>query len=76
MRICVLGAGALGCAIGGVLTEAGADVWLLNRSPAHVAALREHGLRLRDERGERCVAVQAATSAAEIGPVDLVIVLV
>jgi 2-dehydropantoate 2-reductase len=76
MKICVLGAGALGCAIGGVLTEAGADVWLLNRSPAHVAALREHGLRLRDERGERCVAVQAATSAAEIGPVDLVIVLV
>ena len=76
MKICVLGAGALGCAIGGVLSEGGSDVWLINRSQAHVAAMREHGLRLRDANGERVARVQAATNCEGIGPADLVIVLV
>ncbi len=80
MKICILGAGALGCAIGAALTEGGADVWLVNRSPAQVAAMNANGLRLRDERGERCVPVQAALTCdavyAATGTVDVVIVLV
>ncbi len=47
MKIAVLGAGALGCAIGGSLAEAGNDVVLINRNPAHVDAIRAHGLRMR-----------------------------
>ena len=76
MRICVLGAGALGCAIGAALAEGGADVWLLNRSKAHVDAMNASGLTLVTPAGERRVRVQAATDAAAIGPVDIVIVLV
>jgi 2-dehydropantoate 2-reductase len=76
MKVCVLGAGALGCAIGGVLAEAGAEVWLLNRSAAHVAAMNQNGLTLRDGGVDRVVPVQAATSASAIGHADLVIVLV
>ena len=76
VKICVLGAGALGCAIGGVLSEGGSDVWLISRSQAHVQAMREHGLRLRDASGERVAQVQAATNGEGIGPADLVIVLV
>ncbi len=76
MKICILGAGALGCAIGGALTEAGADVWLINRTAAHVDAMNTHGLTLVTPQGERQVKVQAATRCAGIGPVDLVIVLV
>lgn len=80
MRICVLGAGALGCVIGGVLTEAGHAVWLVNRSPVQVDALHRDGLRLRDDGVDRVVRVHAATHcdavAAAGGPVDLVIVLV
>ena len=76
MRICVLGAGALGCAIGAALAEGGADVWLLNRSKAHVDAMNALGLTLVTPAGERRVRVQAATDAAAIGPVDIVIVLV
>lgn len=76
MKICILGAGALGCAIGAALAESGVDLWLLNRSPAHVAAMLAHGLIVQDQRGERAVRVQAATQAADIGPVDLVVVLV
>ena len=76
MKICVLGAGALGCAIGAALGEAGSEVWLVNRSKDHVAAMKAHGLTLVTPQGERQVAVHAATSCAEVGKVDLVIVLV
>jgi len=76
MRICVLGAGALGCAIGAALGEAGSEVWLVNRSQAHVAAMQADGLTLVTPQGERRVAVNATTRCAEVGVVDLVIVLV
>ncbi len=76
MKICILGAGSLGCAIGGLLTEAGNDVWLVNRNDNQVQALRERGLVLREGGVDRTVAVQAATTAAPVGVADLVIVLV
>lgn len=76
MKICILGAGALGCALGAALSEAGADVRLLNRSPAQVAAMNADGLAIVTPDGERRVAVRAATRALDIGPVDLVVVLV
>jgi 2-dehydropantoate 2-reductase len=76
LKICILGAGALGCAIGAALSEAGHETWLLNRNAAHVDAIAGHGLKVLDERGERTVKIHASTSAEAIGPVDLVIVLV
>jgi 2-dehydropantoate 2-reductase len=76
MKICVLGAGALGCAIGAALGEGGSEVWLVNRSEEHVAAMQREGLTLVTPQGERRVAVHAATTCAEVGAVDLVIVLV
>lgn len=76
MKISVLGAGALGSAIGGTLQEAGAQVTLINRSPAFVAAVRRDGLILRDGGVDRRVAIAAATSCADLAPADLVIVLV
>ena len=76
MNICVLGAGALGCAIGGVLAEAGCGVTLVTRNAAHVVAIQQHGLRLVGEGQERSVAVSAATDCAGLRPMDLVIVLV
>ena len=76
LKICVLGAGALGCAIGAALSEGGSDVWLLNRSKAHVDAMKAGGLTVVTAGRERRVPVQAATEAGSVGPVDLVIVLV
>lgn len=76
MKICVLGAGSLGCAIGGVLTEAENEVWLINRNTEHVAAMNSRGLILHEKGTDRTVKVRAATSAAEVPVVDLVIVLV
>lgn len=76
MKVCILGAGALGCAIGGALAEAGSDVWLINRSKAHVDAINDHGLRVRDGQAERRIAVRAATDGHGVGPADLMVVLV
>lgn len=76
MKICVLGAGSLGCAIGGMLAEAGEDVWLINRSQVHVEAIRRDGLKMRDNDVNRFVRVNAATDCSGVGIVDLVIVLV
>ncbi|NQW81017.1 MAG: NAD(P)-binding domain-containing protein, partial [Polaromonas sp.] len=80
MKICVLGAGALGCAMGGVLTEAGHEVWLINRHATHVEAMAQRGLVLRTDGVDRTVLVRAAISAAGVdsasGPADLLIVLV
>ena len=76
MKICILGAGALGCALGGVLTEAGNDVWLINRNAAQVEAMNTRGLLLRDAGVDRTVRVQAANMAEDAGVVDLVVVLV
>jgi len=76
MKIAFLGAGALGCAIGSALTEGGHETWLVDRFAAHVEAMSRDGLQVDDERGTRRVKVRATMNPAEVGTVDLVIVLV
>lgn len=80
MKICMLGAGALGCAIGGALTEAGHEVWLVNRNLDQVNAMRRSGLIRRVNGVDSSLAVRAAPDCSEIaassGALDLVIVLV
>jgi 2-dehydropantoate 2-reductase len=72
----MVGAGALGSTIGGVLAEGGSDVWLIDSFQPHVDAITQTGLRLREGEDERIVRVNARTQAEGIGPADLVIVLV
>jgi 2-dehydropantoate 2-reductase len=76
LKIAILGAGALGCAIGATLTEGGHETWLIDRSTAHVEAMRMHGLRVDDTHGSRQVAVRATTQPDEVGAAEVVIVLV
>jgi 2-dehydropantoate 2-reductase len=77
MNIHVLGAGALGCAIGGTLAAAGSQVTLIARSHEHVDAVNTRGLTLRDAGGnQRVVQVAAAADTRGLSPADLVIVLV
>jgi 2-dehydropantoate 2-reductase len=76
MKVCVVGAGALGSTIGGTLAAGGCEVWLIDSYQAHVDAINQSGLRMQVEGQERTVKVGAATGADGIGPADLVIVLV
>jgi 2-dehydropantoate 2-reductase len=76
MKICMLGAGALGSAIGGTLATGGSDVTLVDVYQAHVDAVSAKGLRMQIEGTERTVQVRASTDCRGLGAVDLVIVLV
>ncbi|MEU7324745.1 2-dehydropantoate 2-reductase [Streptomyces griseoviridis] len=71
MRVAVLGAGAIGAYVGAALHRAGADVHLIARGP-HLAAMRQHGVRVLSPRGDHTAAVHATDDPAEIGPVDYV----
>ena len=58
-RIGVLGAGAIGSVVGGMLTRAGHDVTLIDQWPEHVEAMRARGLRLSGTIGDFVVPVKA-----------------
>jgi 2-dehydropantoate 2-reductase len=76
LKVGIIGAGALGSAIGGTLAEAGHEVLLVNRNRTHVETVNRDGLMMRAESNDRLVPVRAALPAEAGGPVDLVIVLV
>jgi 2-dehydropantoate 2-reductase len=76
MKLMVLGAGSLGSALGGVLAEAGHEVWLITRNTQHVQAIQSQGLRLREAGVDRTVKLHASTQAQDAGVVDGLIVLV
>ena len=59
MRIGIIGAGAIGCVVGGMLTRAGHDVTLIDQWPEHVETLKRKGLRLSGTTGEHTIPVQA-----------------
>jgi len=58
-RIAILGAGAIGSVVGGLLTRAGLDVTLIDQWPEHVEAMRARGLRLSGTIGDFVVPVRA-----------------
>jgi 2-dehydropantoate 2-reductase len=57
-RIAILGAGANGASVGADLTRAGEDVVLIEQWPAHVAAMRAHGVRINTPADSSVVRVR------------------
>ncbi|MGB2209441.1 MAG: 2-dehydropantoate 2-reductase N-terminal domain-containing protein, partial [Candidatus Puniceispirillaceae bacterium] len=49
--VMILGAGSVGCVIGGYLASTGASVLLVNRRADTMVAVAEKGLRLETEAG-------------------------
>lgn len=72
-RICVFGAGAIGSHLATRAALGGADVAVVARGP-HLDAMRENGITLHSHDGVRTVRVQACATAAEVGPVDAVLI--
>jgi 2-dehydropantoate 2-reductase len=72
MRVCVVGAGAIGGLVAVKLSEIGEDVTVVARG-AHLAAVRERGLKLLMDGVERVARLRATDRVAEVGPQDLVI---
>ena len=76
MRIAVFGTGGVGGYFGGRLAQAGERVVFIARG-AHLAALRERGLRVDSVAGDFTVSPAEATDdPARAGTVDAVLVCV
>lgn len=77
MKICIVGAGAIGGYLGARLALAGEDVTLIARG-AHLAAIQRQGLKLVMNDGTEYVATntKATSDMAEAGAQDVVIVAV
>jgi 2-dehydropantoate 2-reductase len=75
MKIVVIGTGAMGSVYAGLLADAGNEVWAVDLWAAHLDAIRERGLRVEGASGDRVVqSLKLASSTADIGPADLVII--
>lgn len=76
MKICVVGAGAIGGLLAAKLALAGNDVTVIDQG-VHLEAIQKNGLKLIWEDGSEHIAqLRAVGSAAEAGPADLVILAV
>mgnify|MGYP003640977907 CR=1 FL=1 len=72
--IAILGAGAMGGLIGGSLSEGGADVTLIDVNAEHVDALRQNGLKLKTDKGERYIPIPVLFPWEVSKTYDLIIV--
>ncbi len=74
MKICIYGAGAIGGYIAGHLAAVpDVEVSVVARG-AHLAAIREKGLRVVTPERDQTVRVRATDDAAELGPQDYVFI--
>ena len=78
MKIGILGCGATGSVFAAYLKKGGAeDIWLIDLNREHMDAVRDKGLIMKDHNGEALLTgFHTAYSASEVGPCDILIVLV
>jgi 2-dehydropantoate 2-reductase len=78
MKIAILGAGAMGSAIGALLAKTGNDVTLIDVWKEAVEAINRDGLKIQNKAGEVAThKIGAVTVPAQVaGPVDLLLVFV
>ncbi|MFG6432979.1 ketopantoate reductase family protein [Roseateles sp. LYH14W] len=75
MKIAILGAGAMGSLFGGLLAEAGQSVTLIDINAAHLGAIRDTGLRLTNDSGDRHIlALKVCRPEQATEPPDLLVV--
>ena len=72
MKICVVGAGAIGGLLAAKLTQAGEEVSVVARG-AQLRAIRAEGLRLIEGDASFTVQIAASERIADLGPQDLVV---
>ncbi len=78
MKTAILGCGATGSVFASYLKLGGADdIWLIDPYREHMDAVRGSGLIMTDHNGEhRITGFHTAYTAEEVGPCDILIVLV
>lgn len=76
MRVIVMGAGGVGGYFGARLLQGGCDVRFVARGE-HLAALREHGLKVKSKLGNiEFPQVCVGDDPAALGPADIILICV
>lgn len=78
MKIAIVGAGAMGSLIGGLLAKNGESLYFLDSWQDNIDEINKNGLYMEvsGEEGEYVNIAQCSTDPKEIGPVDAIIFLV
>lgn len=76
MKIAVVGAGAMGSLFGGLLTEAGNEVWLNDIWVEHVDAINKNGICIERDGNRRSIQIHATVRFEGIDKVELAIIFV
>lgn len=71
--VVIVGGGAMGGLFGGLLSEGGLDVTLVDTWRQHVEAIRENGLSIVGSGGDRVIAIKATTDGGGIETADIVL---
>ena len=75
IKVAVLGAGAMGCLFGGLLSEKGLDVVLIDVWKEHVDEINSKGLKVMGHGGDRIIQVKATVDPKSLKPVDAIIIM-
>jgi 2-dehydropantoate 2-reductase len=70
MKICILGAGAIGGYLAVELSLAGHDVCAIARGP-HLKAIQQYGLKLLTEGHSKIARIEASDEPKTFGPQDI-----
>ena len=76
MKVGIVGPGAMGCLLAGMMGRAGLEVMLLDHRSERAAHIRREGLRLETGLGEIQVPVGVTLEPLELSGVDLVLICV
>lgn len=77
LKIAIIGAGAMGSLYGGLLSEAGHDVYLIDIGTDHIEAICQRGLYIESKDGTRIVRnIKAVTDPQNVGEAQLVFIFV
>src|SRR5258705_65562 len=77
MKVGVIGAGAMGSVIGGLLAKGGNDVTLIDVWREAIDSINSNGLKIEDKAGAvETIKVRATDQPASVGVMDLVLVFV
>ena len=71
-RVAVMGAGAVGGFVGGLLAQSGVPVTLIARGD-HLRAIQTNGLRIKGQIGDFIVPIDATDDPSKLRPVDLIL---
>ena len=74
MKICIVGAGAMGSVYAGLLGHAGNTVWAFDVWAEHIEAIRKKGLRVEGIRGDHTVRISATSNITDVDACDLVVI--